>query len=1089
MHDENATHARNERGLSIMRDIFLRLLNDMGVKLSRDDAALLHSQTHVNVEDVFKAKNVLDRLDLLLKQIFYANGEGKFYRVDALFRVLHLQWARQLLHLEYRFPYDAQDTLEIYKKKSLFGRPRFYRSKLLDVSDPPLISVVMPCHNSEAYIPESLWSILDQTCGDFELLIIIEADQADRTTEIISLFHDVRVKTLQNTGKPGLAQSLRFGVNAARGKYIARMDADDIAFPERFEKQIKYFEEHSDVSLCGAGQQYFGSEDRIHQPPGEHERIKAGLLFKCDLCHTTIMFDRNDFVSRDLLYDPDHPQEDYELWHRAVWELKFANIPEVLGLYRKSDGGVTAAKIDRLNDAEALIIADTLKRLQIDVLPSDLILLHGWINPFERCKGAERSALLAREKSLLINIWEQNEKLLLYDRQALADALGERWRWAAGEDGSSWCDETVMTGVDANRVPGASIPPPKKRGLKSRIKRMLWPFYRIVKRYTVDAVNRNIEDARWAAHRHTEEVRDDIRDARLATHQRTEEIKGYLREVLDSLALQRDSVDAIRAKLNAHSDALAGLKQIVVSTAEKAETDLLQTADSLARTFDKRIWTAEENLLQTFDGRIQRAEENLLQTFDGRIWKAEENIMRTVGGLTQIFDERIWKAEENLLQTFDGRICNAEENLRQTFDGRIWKTEESILRTVDGLTQTLDDRIWKAEENLLQTFDGRIRKAEENLLQTLDGRIWKAEENLLQTFDGRIWKAENHIVRNLNEHAVRYYVTRKKSVLIGTPAHDNIGDHAIAQGEYEFIRRYFPEFELYEINGDQMGEGYDFLQTIVNRDDYIFLCGGGNMGDMYLHEEEIRRRVIEDFPRNKIVILPQTIYFSDTETGRKELTTSAGIYNRHADLTIFTRGAESLAFAEKHFTSGRCFDAPDMAVLLTADYGFERDGVLVCIRDLDDESGLDKASHKEIERVCTSFDGAYEKTTNIYREYIPINLRGAVVNEELKRFARHRAVVTDRLHGVLFAAMTNTPCVAISAATQKIREYAEKFRDVEALFFIDRDISKLEEALGSAIEIERANYAFDFEDFDAMHKNITGKPKHEKDKENDSLFR
>jgi pyruvyl transferase EpsI len=97
-----------------------------------------------------------------------------------------------------------------------------------------------------------------------------------------------------------------------------------------------------------------------------------------------------------------------------------------------------------------------------------------------------------------------------------------------------------------------------------------------------------------------------------------------------------------------------------------------------------------------------------------------------------------------------------------------------------------------------------------------------------------------------------------------------------------------------------------------------------------------------------------------------------------------------------------------------------------------------------------------------------------VVNEELKRFARHKVVVTNRLHGMLFAAITHTPCVAISAATQKIREYAEKFCDTGAVFFIDRDISKLSETIDNALKLDRADYVFDNEAFDVMHRIIAG---------------
>jgi pyruvyl transferase EpsI len=299
---------------------------------------------------------------------------------------------------------------------------------------------------------------------------------------------------------------------------------------------------------------------------------------------------------------------------------------------------------------------------------------------------------------------------------------------------------------------------------------------------------------------------------------------------------------------------------------------------------------------------------------------------------------------------------------------------------------------------------------------------------------------------------------KRKILLLGTPGHSNIGDAAIAAGEYEFIKRYFPEYTLIEIDAYHMDEQYIFLQSVVGSDDLIFIHGGGNLGDLYPAEELLRRRIINDFPNNRIVILPQTVYFGNTEQSKHELSVSSEVYNRHKDLILFTRGASSLDFVREHFGNVKSFDSLDMAMLLRREFNFEREGILTCIRDANDESGIDDDTRKDIYAVVAQFDEHFEKTNNLYEQNISSQMRNLAINEELKKFARHKIAVTDRLHGMLFAVITKTPCVAISAKTQKIREFYAHFTDSNAVFFIDKDISALKTAIESALAVKTPEY-------------------------------
>lgn len=296
--------------------------------------------------------------------------------------------------------------------------------------------------------------------------------------------------------------------------------------------------------------------------------------------------------------------------------------------------------------------------------------------------------------------------------------------------------------------------------------------------------------------------------------------------------------------------------------------------------------------------------------------------------------------------------------------------------------------------------------------------------------------------------------THKKCFLLGTSDHSNIGDAAIAVGALEFLRRYFPEYMPFEISTYEIGTRYSELCALCNPDDLIFLQGGGNLGNRFMNEENLRRKVIADFPNNHIVILPQTIYFDDDA----EVAASAEIYARHKNLQLFTRGRESLTFAQKHFPQLPSASALDMALILQRDYCLKRQGILLCIRDLTDESGLTKEEYLGVIQTVADCDPAFEKTNNLYATDIPRQEREFVVYEELKRFARHRVVVTDRLHGLIFSIVTQTPCVVLSAFNQKIREFSADFSNSNAVFFLDRKLDEIADAVQKAMEVEQSEY-------------------------------
>ena len=159
----------------------------------------------------------------------------------------------------------------------------------------------------------------------------------------------------------------------------------------------------------------------------------------------------------------------------------------------------------------------------------------------------------------------------------------------------------------------------------------------------------------------------------------------------------------------------------------------------------------------------------------------------------------------------------------------------------------------------------------------------------------------------------------------------------------------------------------------------------------------------------------------------------------------------------------------DVVLALHRDYGFDRSGVLLCLRG-DGESVLAQQNQQILDTV-QRIDPDVEIRTNIAEQDISRVDRAAVVNDELQRYARRRVVVTDRLHGMIFAAVTGTPCVVLDNATHKSRDFYETFlQDSNAVFYIGTDCDRLEEAIAQALAVETPTYSvFEKAPFDDLN--------------------
>jgi len=207
----------------------------------------------------------------------------------------------------------------------------------------PLVSVVMCNYNTkEEYLRSAIESVLRQTYGHFEFIIVDDASTGN-DVEVIRSYRDPRIILLQNERNRRTAYSANRGLALAKGEYIARMDADDIALPYRLEKQVAYMEQHRDIDILCAQARFFGSREGVFAPNlTQPDRMKTALFFTCPIVNPTVMFRASFIRKHGIRYDESAMAEDYELWSRCIPIAKICEYPHVLLHYRVHAAQISA---------------------------------------------------------------------------------------------------------------------------------------------------------------------------------------------------------------------------------------------------------------------------------------------------------------------------------------------------------------------------------------------------------------------------------------------------------------------------------------------------------------------------------------------------------------------------------------------------------------------------------------------------------------------------------------------------------------------------------------------------------------------------
>lgn len=250
----------------------------------------------------------------------------------------------------------------------------FMSPKLEDKNKPnsPVVTVLMSVYNGEVHLHQAIDSILAQTRPDFEFLIIDDGSNDD-SLSIIKSYKDQRIRLIQNANNIGLAKCLNIGIELARGKYIARMDCDDISLSNRLEVQVEYMDKHENVAVSGSYVEMVGKNTGIVKYPTDCDEIRCYLLAGPPFAHPSVIMRKSVLTRYNIFYDESFSRsQDYELWIRLLQVASAGNIERVLFQYRIHDHQVSSLYIIEQDSFAKLARKRLLKLFGIDATDIEL---------------------------------------------------------------------------------------------------------------------------------------------------------------------------------------------------------------------------------------------------------------------------------------------------------------------------------------------------------------------------------------------------------------------------------------------------------------------------------------------------------------------------------------------------------------------------------------------------------------------------------------------------------------------------------------------------------------------------------------------
>ncbi len=373
-------------------------------------------------------------------------------------------------------------------------------------------------------------------------------------------------------------------------------------------------------------------------------------------------------------------------------------------------------------------------------------------------------------------------------------------------------------------------------------------------------------------------------------------------------------------------------------------------------------------------------------------------------------------------------------------------------------------KFWLENENKLFTPRERIGRTAKKCVKKALQKVKKTGHNILypiRRFHGALY--EWNIRKKKRNSFLKYLQTPKgkKAIILGTPAHNNIGDSAIVVAQMKILERCgFAPNQIKEVPVAQYNCYADKIEPFAGKQGCVFWHGGGNMGDIWPEEEKFRQMVLKSLPDLPVVIFPQTIDYRDESAGNALRTESFRVYNSRKSLTLIAREKQSFYTMQQMYPDARILLTPDIVLSANAaDFGVvkeNRSGILLCMRS-DIERNMSEEMRYEVEQLAKQCKIPV-KYTDMYADCtVTKENREECVRRKMQEFAGAELVITDRLHGMVFAAITGTPCIAFSNNNHKVRGTYEWIKYLPYIRYAE-GVEAVEQFLPELLAMENCKY-------------------------------
>ena len=299
-----------------------------------------------------------------------------------------------------------------------------------------------------------------------------------------------------------------------------------------------------------------------------------------------------------------------------------------------------------------------------------------------------------------------------------------------------------------------------------------------------------------------------------------------------------------------------------------------------------------------------------------------------------------------------------------------------------------------------------------------------------------------------------HYIRRvflKKALLLQSPLYANLGDQAIAIAELQVLRK----LKISCLDYPWKEDVERICARFTPEKCLILQQGGGNLGQLWMREENRFRATLSLFRNHNIIVFPQTIYFDmETEEGRACFEKSREIYESHQNMTMFVREQFSYDFMREYMPKVNVQLVPDMAMLLCPPKERKnqgRQGILLCLRN-DKERTITAEMRERLNKVLNASGEKITITDTAFAGDVDICQREQLLNDKLSEFLTSSLVITDRLHGMIFSAITETPCIVFSSLSPKIRGCYEWIKDLDYIRLVD-NIEEVAETIEELKEV------------------------------------